>query len=163
MGMMIDRIGGVGIWDTMDVSRPVQAESKCPGPSIDSFGIKIAWLAAVWRVILILKPGGSPSIPLLERLKMPQANPFDPPQPLDSNPFADPSGRSNPFQHPNDSAISLDSGPRQQPAGQRSQRSVDLERREREVQAAEERIRRERAEIDAQANNWPPCQLCYIG
>lgn len=43
---------------------------------------------------------------------MSHQNPFDPPQPLDSNPFSDPSrsgASANPFQHANDSAFSLES------------------------------------------------------
>jgi hypothetical protein len=116
---------------------------------------------------------------------MAHQNPFDPPQPLDSNPFADSSrpGGSNPFQHANDSAFSLESadterapgaggqttnatgygfatGASQAEAGRagRSQRSIDLERRERELREREETLRSREAAVGAKENNWPPCK-----
>lgn len=115
---------------------------------------------------------------------MSNQNPFDPPQPLDSNPFSDPSSRTgggaNPFQHANDSAFSLESAdterapgggvrttnatgygfssnPSQAEAG-RSKRSMDLERRERELRDREEAIRGREAAVGAKENNWPPCE-----
>lgn len=122
-------------------------------------------------------------------------NPFDPPQPLDSNPFTDPTHQSshsgpnqsqNPFQHANDSAFSLESADTERaPAasgtttnaygfgfggtgnsgaaagGARSQRSLDFERRERELRDRENAVREREAAVGAKENNWPPCTFCF--
>lgn len=90
------------------------------------------------------------------------SNPFaDPTKQNAENPFEDPYAQSKPYEHRNDSLASIGfdsgypgSGQAQAPA--RSQRSLELERRERAVRDAEANIAAQRAELNQQANNWPP-------
>jgi len=93
-------------------------------------------------------------------------NPFDPPQPLDANPFDASSGAhpQNPFtSQANDSTFSLDSQDTARGLGRsNTTRSgatqQELEARERDLRAREEALAANEARLSGvQVNNWPPC------
>lgn len=98
-----------------------------------------------------------------------QPNPFDPPQPLDSNPFDASSAAhpQNPFtSQGNDSTFSLDSqdtarGLGRAPTTRSGATREELEARERDLRAREEALRANEARLSGvQVNNWPPCESC---
>ncbi|EIW68384.1 hypothetical protein M231_00294 [Tremella mesenterica] len=111
-------------------------------------------------------------------------NPFDPPQPLDSNPFESTADlhSENPFIHSNDSAFSLDSQDTARGLGQSSkptaapttsgvgyglpsfglgqktaeQRKADLDAYEAQLREREAAIGQREREVGVYRNNWPP-------
>ena len=115
-----------------------------------------------------------------------QENPFESSSHLDSNPFDNPSGK-NPFQHPNDSAFSLDSqdtarglggaesvqsgygygaetssATRAGGGGGRggfSGGNAGTSAREADLRRREEDIRRREEALGMKENNWPPRTL----
>ncbi|KAL1407767.1 hypothetical protein Q8F55_007201 [Vanrija albida] len=84
-------------------------------------------------------------------------------QPLDANPFADP---SNPFQQSNASAFSLESVGRATPTGgaanigayvaDHDRRAQELEQKQRELEARERQLQEREAEVEQLKPNWPP-------
>jgi hypothetical protein len=110
-------------------------------------------------------------------------NPFDPRQPLDSNPFEPSAISSNPFSHPNDSASSLNSqdterglgGAASQPYdsipnqghghGQSSasvKKTSDYDERMRVLREREAEVAARERAVGIQQNNWPPCMTHFL-
>lgn len=99
---------------------------------------------------------------------------------LNANPFDSNTGK-NPFEHPNDSAFSLDSQDTAKglgqskptaPAaggsswtsgwggsGQPAAGSSSIDAREAALRAREEEVRRREEALGLKENNWPPCEI----
>ena len=113
-------------------------------------------------------------------------------EPLDSNPFDQPTPSGNPFTHPNDSAFSLDSQdterglgePHAQASGYEQSQSgygqsqagygqgqsstdrkkmEDLSKREADLRRRETELAARERDSGIQRNNWPPCTSSAIG